>query len=400
MINHCKHFGVCGGCALQNITYEEQLEAKKEKVRKLLEPFYAGEIKITPSPDTLYFRNKIELSFSRQVVWKEPPGSKKVKRDKTAPLEFENALGFRLKGRWDRCIDLRGCILFNGKVAALCSAVRVWAKENNLDYYDQRTHKGLLRNIILREGKNTGEGMLLLVTTAPFEPKGLKELVLNIYPNYSVLTAVNGGMSDGAGLSGVTALHGGVVIKEAVKIEGRDIFFELSPQSFFQTNTAAANLMYERVRGLAADFKPAVMYDLYGGAGSFSLTCADIAGKSLCVESVEAAVINGRKNAQINKIDNVSFFCDTVENFLTKNEISTHDSLIVLDPPRSGLHPKASEAVLNSGARYVLYISCNPVTLAENLRIIGKNYNVINTECFDFFPHTEHVETLAELKLK
>ncbi|MDR1684577.1 MAG: 23S rRNA (uracil(1939)-C(5))-methyltransferase RlmD [Elusimicrobiota bacterium] len=397
MSNLCRHFGVCGGCALQNIAYERQLKNKTDKVAALLAPYYGGALDITPSPQTEYFRNKIELSFSRQVLWREPAG-KKILRDKTLPPEFEDALGFRLKGRWDRCVDLRECILFNPQMPPLLAQIRAWAAKNNLGFYDQRKHTGALRNILMREGKNTGEGMLVLISATLFNAEGLVEIIEKFYPNYSVLTALNAGVSDAAGLSEIKILKGGAQIKESINNGLRDLFFELSPQSFFQTNTKAANLMYGRVREFIEKIKPQTLYDFYGGAGSFSLFCADLCGKVLCVESVEPAVINGRRNAQINKIDNVDFFCNTTEDFLAANKISAFNSAVILDPPRSGLHPKAAKAVLESGVKDVLYISCNPVTLAENLKTLGQKYKVTHAQCFDFFPHTEHVETLVILR--
>ncbi|MDR0952702.1 MAG: 23S rRNA (uracil(1939)-C(5))-methyltransferase RlmD [Elusimicrobiota bacterium] len=397
----CKHFGVCGGCSSQNIDYKTQLKTKQDKVDALLAPYFSGEIKITPSPNIQYFRNKVELGFSRQVVWKIPPGQKKVIRDKTQPLEFEEALGFRVKGRWDRCIDLQECILFNDKLSLLVGAVRAWAAANKIAFYDQRKHSGILRNLLVREGKNTGQGMIVLIVAAPLACEdGFKKAVQSVYPNYSALIALNSGLSDGSGLTDIKVLSGNAAIQEALNIEGRQIFFELSPQAFFQTNTLAANLMYGRVRALIGKIRPAVLYDLYGGAGSFSLTCADLVGKSLCVESVEAAVENGRKNAKLNKIENVEFFFDKTEDFLTKNEINANNSVIILDPPRSGLHPKATDATRQSGVKNIFYISCNPITLAENLKVLTKNYNVVDVECFDFFPHTDHIETLASLELK
>ena len=396
----CPHFNVCGGCTLQDKPYAEQLEIKKQSVLKLIAPYYNGEISVTSSAETEFFRNKIELSFSHQVVWKEPLGKKKVIRDKTQPLEFENALGFRVKGRWDRCIDLKSCLLFNKNLPAFVEGVRQWAAQNNISYYDQRTHQGTLRNIILREGKNTGEGMVVLVTAAPVNLQGFEDIVAAVYPDYSVLSAVNEGLSDGAPLTQIKVIKGGGVMKEVLFAGGREITFELYPQSFFQTNTRAANLMYAKVRSFVESVKPDVMYDLYGGAGSFSLCCADIVGKSLCVESVAPAVLNGQQNAKINKADNIHFYCEKTEDFLTKNKLSKHNAVIVLDPPRSGLHPSACEAVLKSGVKNVLYISCNPVTLAENLKTLCKNYTVKHIECFDFFPHSNHIETFAVLELK
>ena len=398
----CKSFGICGGCSLKQDGYSAQIKLKQGKVKALLEPFYNGEIEVTPSPNTEYFRNKIELSFCRQVVWSEPYGKKKkVVRDKTKPLEFENTFGFRLKGRWDRCVNIEDCLLYEPNLSAYAKALRLWAEEKKLSFYDQRTHEGLLRNLILRRGVNTGEGMAVLITASPFEyDEDFAKLTETFYPSYHILTAVNDGVSDASGLKDIKVIKGKGFIREKLFESGREIIFEISPQSFFQTNTKAANLIYERVASKMAELKPAVMYDFYGGADSFSLCCAPYVGKSLCVESVPSAVNDGVRNAKINKIDNVNFFCATTEDFLAKNKIGSHNSVIVLDPPRSGVHPAACVKILNSGAPQIFYVSCNPVTLAENLKTLSAKYKVTHVECFDFFPHSEHIETLAELELK
>ena len=158
--------------------------------------------------------------------------------------------------------------------------------------------------------------------------------------------------------------------------------------------------MYSRVRALVKGISPKIIYDLYGGAGSFSLSCADLCEKSLCVESVAPAVYNGIENAKLNGVQNVQFFCAKVEDFVKQQPIEKKDALIILDPPRSGMHPKAAKAVAESGVEKVLYISCNPVTLAADLKILSQHYDVTAAETFDFFPHTDHIETLVQLKRK
>jgi tRNA/tmRNA/rRNA uracil-C5-methylase (TrmA/RlmC/RlmD family) len=158
--------------------------------------------------------------------------------------------------------------------------------------------------------------------------------------------------------------------------------------------------MYARVRGVVKEIAPKRIYDLYGGAGSFSLCCADLCEKSICVESVAPAVYNGIENAKINNVQNVQFFCSRVEDFVRAQPLEKKDALIILDPPRSGMHPRAAKAVAESGVKRVLYISCNPVTLANDLKILTQHYDITDVEAFDFFPHSEHIETFVQLKLK
>ncbi len=399
----CKHFGVCGGCAYQGAGILAQAKQKAAEAAKLLQPFYDTPIPLTPAPQTKYFRNKIELSFCRQTLWTQPFGKKKVLRDKTKPLEFESVLGFRFKGRWDRCINLEECMLFDEKLPSFCAAARQWAAQNGLAYYDARKHTGALRNIILRKSSNTGQGLIVLISAEPQSAQNAQSFVeaaQQIYPDFSVFYALNDGASDGAPLKNLKLLEGKEFMEETLFIEGRKIIFELAPQSFFQTNTAAANLMYEAVRAAVKKLAPQTMYDLYGGAGAFSLVCADLLKKSLCVESVQSAVLNGAQNALRNNAANIQFFCETTEDFLAKNKLSAHKTLVLLDPPRSGVAPKALEALLKSGAPNIFYVSCNPVTLAQNMQILAQKYKITSAQCFDFFPYTHHIETFIQMELK
>ena len=220
------------------------------------------------------------------------------------------------------------------------------------------------------------------------------------------MLAVNTSLADTAAPESLRVLKGKDFITEKIILSApdgmkeREVVFKLSPQSFFQTNTLTAQKMYSRVRALVKEISPKIIYDLYGGAGSFSLSCADLCEKSLCVESVAPAVYNGIENAKLNGVQNVQFFCAKVEDFVKQQPIEKKDALIILDPPRSGMHPKAAKAVAESGVEKVLYVSCNPVTLAADLKILSQHYDVTAAETFDFFPHTDHIEPLVQLKRK
>lgn len=388
-----------------DLPYGQQLAQKTARVKELLRDFWSGDIPVTPTDEPFYFRNKVELGFCHQPVWKEP-FDKKVKRDKTVPLEFEQTLGFKLKGRWDRAVDIQQCVLFDEHLIPLLQAVRAWAKAENLSYYDHRRHTGVLRHLMLRTGKNTGEAIAVLFVTDDVPEKSFVSAVESVWPQANIMLAVNTSLADTAAPESLRVLKGRDFITEKIILSApdgaaeREVVFKLSPQSFFQTNTLTAQKMYSRVRALVKGISPKIIYDLYGGAGSFSLSCADLCEKSLCVESVAPAVYNGIENAKLNGVQNVQFFCAKVEDFVKQQPIEKKDALIILDPPRSGMHPKAAKAVAESGVEKVLYISCNPVTLAADLKILSQHYDVTAAETFDFFPHTDHIETLVQLKLK
>ena len=388
-----------------DLTYPQQVQKKKEHLSALLRDFWPQDIPVTLTDEPRYFRNKVELGFCHQVKW-DPNYNKKDPANKTRPLVFEQALGFKLKGKWDRAVDIEECFLFDDKLISLLNAVRAWAQAQNLPYYDQRKHTGILRHLMVREGKNTGEGLVVLFVTNDFDEKSFVAAVESVYPSFSVMSAVNTGLADTAAPESLKVLKGKDFFVEKILLSNasgqteREVLFKLSAQSFFQTNTKTAQKMYSRVRGLVKQIAPKIIYDLYGGAGSFSLSCADLCQKSICVESVAPAIYNGLENAKLNGVENVQFFCSRVEDFVKQHTIEKKDALIILDPPRGGMHPKAVKAVAESGVKNVLYISCNPVALAAELKTLTQAYQITGVEAFDFFPHSQHIETLVQLKLK
>lgn len=388
-----------------NLSYEEQVAQKRAKLQKTLQDFWTQDIPVTVTDEPRYFRNKVELGFCHQVKWREDY-DKKDPANKTRPLEFESTLGFKLKGRWDRAVDITECALFNENLIPLLNAIRAWAQAEKLEYYDQRKHTGVLRHLLVREGKNTGEEIVVLFVTDDFNEKTFIRAVESVLPKANIMAAVNNGLADTAAPESLRVLKGKDFILEKIFLTDvhanleREVTFKLSPQSFFQTNTKTAQKMYSRVRAVVKKIAPKRIYDLYGGAGSFSLSCADLCEKSICVESVAPAVYNGIENAKINGVSNVQFFCSKVEDFVKQQPIEKKDALIILDPPRGGMHPKAAKAVAESGVENVLYISCNPVTLAADLKILTQHYEILHVEAFDFFPHSEHIETFVQMKLK
>ncbi len=376
----CPHFGECGGCSLQNISYEEQLKSKTAKVVQALS-FIKGlpEPKVHPSPDLRYYRNKMEFSFGD--VYPPVPGGPTIK------------LGLKPKGNWHQILDLKDCFLLSPETASLLAAVRKWAEENHLSPYNGHKKQGFLRHLVLREAKNTGERMVVLVTNAGDFPKdSLVAAVKRAYPATTVVWGIHESASDTAISERMSILDGPGHITEVLRFEGRELKFRISPHSFFQTNTRAANVLYGVLRDWVSDEKPDTVLDLYCGGGGITLSLADLCRKVVGVETNLSAVEDAKENAKENDLSNAEFYGGTTE-LLLPALLAMAPQIVVCDPPRAGMHAAARAALAASGPRTLICVSCNPESLARDLQGLSASYQVERLEVFDLFPHTEHVET-------
>lgn len=374
--------------------YEVQLQNKARLLNELLADFYNNAIEVMPSPQTQYHRNKMEFAFSNQID--------KSKTVKDGPKYFEQKLGMRENRRWDRAFNLNNCYLFSPDTGKLLQSVRQWAKDNNVSYYDSRSKKGTLRLLMVREAKNTGQKMVALQTfDNNYNAGSFKEAVLKVWPDAEILTLVNNGLSDVAPEGAqYTVINGSGHIFEELKLTDKTIKFKISPKSFFQTNTKAAEKLYNAVRTEIKKLKPETVYDLYGGSGGLSFACSDIAQKCISVEMVKEAVEDGKTNIKLNNANNIEFYSAKTEDFITQGVINPNNSVVLLDPPRAGVHEKALKQILAAEPKNIIYVSCNPKSLANDLRLLTEKYRAVNITGYDLFPHTEHVETLAVLTLK
>ncbi|MDD2773622.1 MAG: 23S rRNA (uracil(1939)-C(5))-methyltransferase RlmD [Elusimicrobiales bacterium] len=395
----CPHFGIpkgrqpnlfCGGCKIQNLDYPAQLEQKKLRLEELFAPFWKNPITVRPSPQTRFYRNKMEFSFARQVAKRNDDGS----------LEFETAFGLKSAGRWDRVVNLSECGIFSLRSGELIAAVRKWAHKSGEEFYDLRKRTGSLRQLLCREGKNTGEMMFALYCAKSLgDDRAFADTILKIHLNATVLCGINDGLSDVAHTREFRVLSGSGVMAEKISAGDKTISVKISPRSFFQTNTNAAAMLYTLARNMAREIRPPVIYDLYGGAGLFSIACSDFAQKCVCVESVADAVFDGRANAGANGAGNVEFHTVSAEEFLSAPRPELKEAFCIADPPRSGFHPKALAGLIENKPPRLLYISCNPESLARDLKALTQSYRIDFVEGFDLFPHTPHVETAAALSL-
>jgi len=405
----CPYFGVCGGCKWQHLAYADQLAYKQQTIEESLR--HIGGVTpreilpILPSPEELYYRNKIELSFG-VVPYKAQENYHQEKEEKkqseeALPREEGMYLGFHGQGSFFKIVDIEACLLESPLANSILTMLRAFIKKKKLPAYNQRTHVGFLRHLIIREGKNSGEVMINILTnetedyTAEFWEPLVEELLLlesDTAKFESILWSKHGGVGDVARSTDVTVLHGREYIFEKV---GK-FMFKISPFSFFQTNTKGAEVLYDLVAEMADLQGGETVVDLYSGTGTIGMYLASKAKKVYSVEIDEKAVADARTNATLNGIMNIEFISGKVENEAARLLFESPD-VIVLDPPRAGMHPGALAMLPKFGARKIVYVSCNPTTLARDLQILGKHYTVERVRGVDMFPQTYHVETVAEL---
>ncbi|MCX5797147.1 MAG: 23S rRNA (uracil(1939)-C(5))-methyltransferase RlmD [Elusimicrobia bacterium] len=381
----CSHFGTCGGCASQHLPYEEQLRLKTEKVRAALASIKdIPEPRTHASPDIWFYRNKMEFSFGD--VYPPQTGGPTVK------------LGMKPKGRWYEILDLRECFLLSAETAPLLARVRAWAESQRLAPYNGHKKTGFLRHLVLREGKNTGERMVNLVTApGDFPADSFLAAVAEAYPAATILRGINDKVSDVAVSDRLEVLSGPGHITEVLRFDDRELEFRISPHSFFQTNTGAANLLYGLVRDWVKEEKAGTVLDLYSGGGGITLSVADCCRKVVGVESNAAAVEDAKANARFNRLHNAEFYSGSTE-FLLPALLALEPQVLICDPPRAGMHPTARAALAAQGPGTVICVSCNPASLARDLEALCAAYRLERLEVFDLFPHTEHVETVALLR--
>ena len=378
----CRHFGVCGGCRFQDYAYERQVEAKERQVREALvrlggypEPPLEP---IVPARSQFHYRNKLEYSF--------------------APGEEALSLGFHRAGRWDQVIDVEECLLTTDVGNAIREAVKAWAREEQLEPYDQESGSGYLRHLVVREGRNTGQALVVLVTAAGerFDADYLVETLRRFPEVRSIHWAINDQPSEITNLP-TRVLWGEPWIEE----ELLGLRFRVRPNAFMQTNTEMAEVLYALARDAAALTGSETVYDLYCGTGTIGLALAPAAHRVWGVEISEESVACAIENATANGIDNASFFAGNVGQSLEElRERSEAPDVVVVDPPRAGLAGKALRRTGALEAPRLVYVSCNPTTLASDLAVLRDEYGYELLRCtpVDMFPHTPHIESVSVLE--
>lgn len=392
----CPHFGDCGGCKSQDVAYAAQVAAKSAALGALFADFWTAPIEVTPSPVIWNYRNKIDPAFDR-MRYPEPP-----------PKDFvrETVLGYKKKGQWYWPLDINECHIGPEGASALLQATRQWYQEHDIRAWDSRTKDGVLRYLLVRDGKRSGEKMVVLIThdgaldCAPFV-----ELAQASFGATSIYRGYFTGRSDVATAERLELLAGESHITETLHLPDGDserrLSFRISPLSFFQTNPLATENLYGAIRAHVAAIAPPSLYDLYGGAGGIAFSCSDLVDRIWSVEEVAPATEDGRFNAEVNGIENVAFITARTEKYLNAQREAgglAAGATVILDPPRSALHPKVIKRLLEFLPEHIIYVSCNPKLLAREMAVFSEAYELASLEAFDLFPHTPHVEALAVLK--
>lgn len=378
----CPHFGFCGGCTYQSLSYENELKLKEKQVKELFhqEGLDINFLGIEKSPVVSGYRNKMEYTFGDE--------------EKDGPL----ALGLHRKGRFYEVVNVENCNIVDNDFTSILAAVLNYFGELNTSYYNKRSHTGFLRHLVVRKALSTGEIMINLVTSSQGEldKEGFVDKLNNlslIGKMAGILHTTNDSLSDVVKADKLDLLYGRDYIVE----EMLGLKFNISPFSFFQTNTFGAEKLYSMVREFAGDIDDKVVFDLYSGTGTIAQIMAPVAKKVIGIEIVEEAVEKAKENAKLNNLDNVEFIDGDV--LKAVDELNEKPDLIVIDPPRDGIHPKAINKIIDFNPEVFVYVSCNPVTLVRDLKVfIERGYKVEKVKCMDQFPRTPHVECVVGIQ--
>ncbi|MDR1673552.1 MAG: 23S rRNA (uracil(1939)-C(5))-methyltransferase RlmD [Bacteroidales bacterium] len=392
----CPEFAVCGGCKWQNLIYEKQLYYKRKQVEDCLVRIGKLETPEIPpvlaAPETFYYRNKLEFTFSssRWLTDEEMRAG--------GEASDRNALGFHIPSMFDKVLDIRRCCLQPDPSNAVRLAVREFAVQENMPFFNLRTHEGFLRTLVIRTS-STGEVMLIVCfyhEDVPQREKLLHFLWKRFPEITSLMYVINPKPNDSFADLDVQMYKGKPFIME--EMEG--LKFKIGPKSFYQTNSAQAYRLYRTVYEFAALDGAETVYDLYAGTGTIANFVAAGAKKVVGVELVAEAIEDARYNSTLNGICNTFFFAGDVKDVFTPEFISRHGKpdVVILDPPRAGLHPGVTEALLFAMPDRIIYVSCNPSSQARDLALIDKYYRIRRVQPIDMFPHTHHVENVVALE--
>lgn len=391
----CMHFSVCGGCKWQNLSYEKQLQFKEDEVlnniRRIggIEGFEA--LPILGSAEQYFYRNKMEFSFSnsRWLTLEEV--------NSTEEIADRNALGFHIPGQWSKILDLKECFLQEDPSNNIRLAVKEYAEENNLEFFDVRNQEGFLRTLMMRQNSK-GEWMVLFQLFEENETERIKllDFLLQKFPQiHTLLYAINPKGNDSIYDLDIQTYYGEGFLYE--EMDG--LRFKIGPKSFFQTNYKQALELYRKTLEFADLKGDEVVYDLYTGTGTIAQYVARNAKQVIGIEAVQEAIDAAKEHAELNGLTNCTFYCGDMKDIFNQEFLESHPKadVLITDPPRDGMHAKVVEQILNLSPEKIVYVSCNSATQARDLAMLKEHYNLVKVLPVDMFPQTHHVENIALL---
>ena len=394
----CEHFGACGGCKWQNMKYSQQLFYKNQEVYNNLKRIGKIELPefepILGSEKTLFYRNKMEFSFSnaRWLTEEEIRNSDEIIK--------ENALGFHIPRMWDKILDIKKCHLQQDPSNDIRNEIRRFANQNNISFFNPRDNEGLLRTLMIRTA-STGEIMVLIQFY--YDDQTERELLMNFlaerFPEITSLQyVINGKPNDTIYDQDVVLFKG----REYILEEMEGLKFSINAKSFYQTNSDQAYELYKITRDFAELTGDELVYDLYTGTGTIAQFVSKNAKKVIGVEAVPEAIVDAKLNAERNEITNCEFYVGDMKNVFNDEFIATHGhpDVIITDPPRDGMHKDVVAQILKIAPKRVVYVSCNSATQARDLALMDEDYKVIKVRPVDMFPQTHHVENVVLLERK
>ncbi|EHQ43650.1 23S rRNA (uracil(1939)-C(5))-methyltransferase RlmD [Myroides odoratus] len=394
----CQHFGACGGCKWQNMSYEQQLFYKNQEVQNNLKRIGKIELPefepILGSEKTLFYRNKMEFSFSN-ARWLTP--EEIASGDE---IGKENALGFHIPKMWDKILDIQKCHLQQDPSNAIRNEIRTFANANNLSFFNPREQEGLLRTLMIR---TSSIGEIMVMIQFFYDNQEERELLMDhlavTFPEITSLQyVVNGKANDTIYDQDVVLYKGRDYILE--EMEG--LKFSINAKSFYQTNSDQAYELYKITRDYAELTGNELVFDLYTGTGTIAQFVSKKAKKVVGVEAVPEAIADAKINAERNGITNCDFFVGDMKNVFNDEFIATHGhpDVIITDPPRDGMHKDVVDMLLKVAPKRIVYVSCNSATQARDLALLDAKYKVTKVRPVDMFPQTHHVENVVQLELK
>lgn len=392
----CEHFTVCGGCRWQHLPYEYQLKCKQQQVTDALTRIAKVELpEISPiigSKETWHYRNKMEYTFSNKK-WltfdQLRSGEEFPDRD---------AAGFHIPGAFDKVLDINRCHLQDDFGNRLRNFIKDYGKAEGMSFYDLKSNSGFLRTLMIRIA-STGE-IMVLMAVGEDNQCAIQKLMTAINDRFPEITSlfyvINTKLNDTFADLDIVTFSGRPYIEERMD----DLRFRIGPKSFYQTNSEQAHRLYEVARDFAELKGEELVYDLYTGTGTIANFVAKCCRKVIGIEYVEDAIKDARINSEVNGIENTLFFAGDMKDVLTDDFIDEHGrpEVMIVDPPRAGMHGDVVNVILNAEPERIVYVSCNPATQARDLALLDEKYKVVRVQPVDMFPHTHHVENVVKLQ--